>query len=379
MMFNKTDLRRFEYFIYGNLDAEKESANPGNPRNFLGSETDAILSLIAQSARGTITYRECADQFGADTLRRLVDGGILRTDGASLAFDCPVFLREDAHVLHHEIAAKSKRLARLLEDQISEIRACCSLIKNGFSVGRNLYHILCGMVFDGGFFDYFCSRGTLAVSRRHPSGLDYLNVIYEQCHELNDLSDGLLCSYNRLVNEDCSLQSFGDANGSRFDFYRFFRLMEKGGVPANFKNIAAVFQENYGENYKRDFLADVGSLIKMSKSTPTTPSILERFGYMENGAFCVPIYTPEHQKRIAEIENLVENILGEAISDTLLELSSSIDITAVRHGVNRLEIANELYHILFGSINEELVEAGIVANPQHVPGEGRYFKCIEVF
>lgn len=378
-MSSKANSRQFEYFLYANFDAEKESTNPGNPRRFLGSETDAILSLIAQSSRGTITYYECAGRFGAGTLRKLVDGGILRTDGTSLAFDCPVFLREDAPVLHHETAAKSKRLASLLEDRISEIRACCSLIKNGFSVEINLYHILCGMVFDGGFFDYLCGKGALAVSRQHPSGLDYLNVIYEKCRELSDFSDRLLCSYNRLVNEYCSLQSFGDANGSRFDFFRFFRLMEKGSVPANFKDIAAIFQENYGEDRKSAFLADVVSLIKLGKCTPTTLAVLERFGYMEKGTFCVPIYTPEHQKHIAEIENIVENILGEALPDTLLELSSTIDITAVRHGVNRLEIANELYHILFGSINEELVEAGIVANPLSVSGEGRYFKCIEVF
>ena len=39
----------------------------------------------------------------------------------------------------------------------------------------------------------------------------------------------------------------------------------------------------------------------------------------------------------------------------------------------------EHYYIVFGSINEELVSRGMVAQPQYIPGEGRYFKCIEVY
>lgn len=107
--------------------------------------------------------------------------------------------------------------------------------------------------------------------------------------------------------------------------------------------------------------------------------LLELFGYAQNGTICVPVYTPEHKKYIAEIESIIEKCLGNAISDILLELADSMDITAVKHGVDRKEIANELYHIVFGSINEELVARGIIAAPQYIPNEGRYFKCIEVY
>ena len=67
------------------------------------------------------------------------------------------------------------------------------------------------------------------------------------------------------------------------------------------------------------------------------------------------------------------------MSQTLIELAGSINITAVKHGVNRKEIANELYHIVFGSINEDLTARGIVTTPKYIPGEGRYFKCIELY
>lgn len=63
----------------------------------------------------------------------------------------------------------------------------------------------------------------------------------------------------------------------------------------------------------------------------------------------------------------------------LLDLAGTIDILAVRHGANRLEIANEFYHIVFGLINEEVIARRIVEAPQYHPGEGRYLRCIELF
>ena len=373
-----SSMREFEYFLFENFDADKESQNPYNPRRFLGKETDVVLFAIARQPVNTCDYKGCCDQFGADMIQKLIEGGILRRSGTALVFDCPVFLREDAVVLKSGVAAKAAGLADLLERKIMEIRACCAQIQNGFSVERNLYHILCGMVFDVSFFGYLCDKGALAVSRQHSSGLDYLSVLYEKCDELQTLSDGLLCSYNRLVNDQCSLQSFGDANGERFDFYRFFRLMEQEELSGRFQEARTLLYENYGGADKDALLADVARLIRTGQCEASVETLLELFGYMQSGTVCVPVYLPEHRKYITEIGAIVENCLGEMLSGALIDLAGSIKITAVRHGVNRLEIANELYHILFGFVNEELVSRKMVAAPRQLPGEGRYLKCVEM-
>ena len=371
-------MRRFEYFLFENFDADKESYNPYNPRNFLGKETDTLLTKVAKLPANTCSYNESCEKYGTHLVRKLIDGGVLRPSGTALAFDCPIFLREDAVVLHTEIASKASALVDLLQDGMTEIRECCVKIENGFSVELNLYHVLCGMVFDGHFFDYLSGVGAVAISRQHPSGLDYLSVIYEKCKELQSFSDGLLCSYNRFANAKCSLQSFGDAQGNRYDFYRFFRLMEQGLLPDKFKDAEALVIDFCGVN-KDSLLDEVVSLVRTGRCDPTAMDLLELFGYVQDGAICVPVYTPEHKKSIAEIESIVEKCLGNAMAETLIELAGSIDITAVKHGVNRKEIANELYHIVFGSINEELAERRFVAAPKHIPGEGRYFKCIELY
>lgn len=371
-------MREFEYFLFENFDADKEAGNPNNPRNLLGKNTDAILSEVALHPGSAYSYNAYCDTFGTRLVQNLIDSGILRTSGRGLAFDCPIFLKEDAVVLHRSIASKAAALANLLESSMTEIQTCCAKIKNDFSEEQNLYHVLCGMVFDGYFFDYLSEKGALATSRQHASGLDYLAVIYEKCDDLQTLSDGLLCSYNRFANAKCSLQSFGDTQGIRFDFYRFFRLMEQGKLPAKFKDAEKML--NHASKITKDTLLDEAvSLVQTGQCNPDAMGLLEQFGYVQNGNISVPVYLPEHQRYIREIEGIVEKRLGKEISDALIELAGTIGITAVKHGVNCLEIANELYHIVFGFINEELVSRNIVSVPKHIPGEGRYFKCIEVF
>lgn len=372
-------MRAFEYFLFENFDPDKEAQNPCNPRNFPGKETDALLSRIAREPAGSSSYEDCCRSFGAGLVHRLIEGGILRRRQGALVFDCPIFLREDSAVLHDEIASKAAVLADMLESKAAALHSCCAGISNGFPAQRNLYHILCGMVFDGRFFDYLSERGALAVSRKHPCGLDYLNILYEKCDALQTLSDGLLCSYNRLVNASCSLQSFGDACGDRFDFYRFFRLLEQNALPESWRDAQALLYEQYGKADKDALLSDVASLCHTGRCAPAAEQILERFGYMQNGQICVPVYTPAHQKYIAEVGDIVEDCIGEAMSQTLAALAAAGDITAVRHGVNRQEIANELYHLVFGFINEALVLRGIVSTPPQLPGEGRYLKCIMIY
>lgn len=369
-------MREFEYFLFENFDADEELNNPGNPRSFLGKATDALLTEVAQPQA---SYNRCCEKHSTQLVRKLIDGGVLRKSGAGLAFDCPIFLREDAAVLHRSIASKASALVDLLQNSMTVIRDCCGKIENGFPVELNLYHILCGMIFDGDFFEYLSNKGALATSRQHPSGLDYLTVIYEKCEELQTLSDGLLCSYNRFVNAKCALQSFGDARGNRFDLYRFFRLMEQGKLPDKFRDAEALLLDNFGCAGKDSLLDEAVSLAQTGGCAPAAMALFELFGYVQDGTICVPVYTPDHQKHILEIESIVEKSIGKAMSDTLIELAGTIDITAVKHGVNRMEIANELYHIVFGAINEELAARGIVAAPQYVSGEGRYFKCIELY
>ena len=361
-------MRHFSYYLFENFDPEVEAKNPENPRNFLTCRADPILSQVAQHPPLTCP----ADTFSPEELILFIRGGILRMQDGVLAFDTPIFLREDAPLLQQSMREKAVRLVDLLHPILPEIRRLCSGIPNWFPVEENLYHILCGMVFDGLFFDFLSRHNAVATSRVHPSGLDYLSVLYDDCPELNHFSDGLLCSYNRFTNGHTSLQSFGDADGNRFDFYRFSRQIETDTLPEKFASIRSRFQSCPGKDW---LLHQTQELYSTGSCDPEALELLTLFGYAKCRRLCVPVFTNADRERILKIEELVEKTIGDAFLSTLSHIP---DITALRHGVPPKEIANELYHILFGSVNEALVSQKIVAAPPHIPGEGRYLRCIEL-
>jgi len=233
------------------------------------------------------------------------------------------------------------------------------------------------MVFDGDFFSCLEARGAVATGRIHPGGLDYLTVIYETCPELESYANGLLCSYNRFMGNGIALQSFGDAAGDRLDLYRFSRLVETGKLPETFQPVLPLWNRLAGG--KESLLEQVRQLTQQGTCTQEALEILTAFGYARDGHICVPVYEACHREILREMTALVDDRLGKAFSDTLFRLSSHTDITAVRHGIPAGEIANELYHLLFGTVNEILVRQGYAARPDFIPGQGRYLRSIQLW
>lgn len=154
-------------------------------------------------------------------------------------------------------------------------------------------------------------------------------------------------------------------------------MMEQNRLPVSREPLRTLIQAT-GLN-KDIILTETAEWLHGKSCSSNVMQLLEAFGYAVNGKPAVPVLKPDHQPVITQIERIVKEALGNAIEENLYELSDALNITAVRHGVNRLEIANELYHLVFGYINEELVHRGIVASPPFIPTEGRYLQCIELY
>ena len=370
-------MRTFTYFLYENFDADREANHPGNPRRVLNNSADVVLSRTADFPPLACPAALLREEFGPEAVERLIAAGALREEDGCIAYDTPVFLAEDVPALLVFFTASAASLADRLWERREALWDAARAIQNGFDEKVNLYHILCGMIFDGSFFDWLGQRGAVAVSRSHASGLDYLSVIYEDCPGLQTFSDRILCSYNRLTDGEISLQSFGDADGDRFDLYRCFRLREQGALPERFREAGRLLDKLPKGEERRMILQDARELLQGKDCQADCLAILELFGYVENGKICVPIFTPKDTPAIEHLASLVEECLYAEVERTLLEAQADLDLTAVRHGVPRKEIANELYHVLFGGINEETVKRGLVAAPPYRLREGRYLKCIE--
>ena len=367
------DTRRFSYFLFENFDAAAAAGNPMAPRSILNPSADGVLAWMADTPPLSRTRTAACDLFSEETVDRLMHAGALREEQGTLFYDTPIFLSGDAEPL----AAFCRDAAAGLADRVStvgtELFRLTDALKNDFSPEINLYHIVCGMCFDGLFLEKLSELGVLANSRMHDSGLDYLSVIYEKCPELDGFSGKLLCSWNRIADETCALQSFGDADGDRLDCYRYFRLRQRGDLPAAFAEVHRYARELS----ESDLLNAVRSAAQGMPADPKAIGALEAFGYLKKGRPCVPVFGKQQLETILKIETLLEDALLEPVRKLLSDLHR-LDITAVRHGVAAEEIANECWHVLFGRINGLLADRGLVAQPPFRSGEGRYLRSIEL-
>lgn len=356
-------MARFDVFYYGDAAFP---AHPLNPRRVLQEAGDEFLTLVAETGDEDVLTRI----YGKALVQKMIDVGAIRRCESDVVFDTPVFMQEDAAALTGLFLAEAERLASLLARRREELCALVRPIRNGYAEADNLYHILCGMVLDGRLFGDLCANGTIAVGRPHPSGMDYLIILYERCDELDSLSCRLLCSWNRLMGGKCALQSFGDADGDRHDFYRAYRLQELTREEGRFPQCALLPPQE-------ELLAAARSLALTGRCPPPIMRLLEKYGYAKDGSICVPVFRQEDEAVVNAVHDLARETLLAPMTELLRHCD--LDVTAVRHGVNRAEIANELYHILFGQINEALVALGVVAAPESHPREGRYLKSIQLF
>ena len=352
---------RFHKYFFGDMPT-----SPDLCAVVKSSETDVLLEKLLNAAAGSIKSKDFA--VGKD----LINAGILRADEfGSLYFACPVFSADDEAVLRRLTCESAEIIAGKIEKCKDRLYEAVNGIDDRYTPDVHIYHLLCGAVFDGCFFDRLAEAGVLTVSKIQKNGEDYLPVIYEDAPSLNKLSAGILCSYNRLSAGRGTFVSFGDAAGKRHDFFRWYRDAVNGKV--SFQTEVDIIRE-------KQTLTEMFARAYNGEAIPEKYIyVFEKIGYMKNGRICVPVYSKEI---MCDVVKKLDAIAAEAVMDemaaSLREVASASGLTAVRHGVPVADIANEVYHLMFGQINEELVKRGIAAAPEYHPGQGRYLKSFEI-
>lgn len=338
-----------------------------NPRYVLSQAgVDSILERIAVCKPYSLKAEDFANR---NLITAMLHIDVLQEKAGKLAMAVPFFTAKDTSILKELSQDAAKRIASELLSRKAQIVQQVQRIKNGYCVERNLYHVLCAALFDGLLFDYLEEHELVTTSRLHKSGLDYLVILYEDTPSLNAYSDMLLCSYNRLMANGKGFVSFGDSQGNRHDFYRYYRQLELNLLPD---------QERIYGTYPVESLIENFDSLAHGKDVPAEyVSIYEHFGYCQNGKIDVPIYDAHSYEITKQLYHLVIPFLAPHLANALALLQQEVRLTAVSHGVAVKDIANEIYHLIFGEVNELLVQRGFVSAPPHYPGEGRYFKSFE--
>ena len=361
----KREIMRFEKYYY---DVQTEGVKDClDPRVVLDDpRADMILSAVIEKEPFMLSFQ---DFDSADLAQSMLEIDVLKEHGGRLALAVPVFIEADIPSLKRLSEATAETIYARLKKHKDKLQNIVRKLDNGFSDKINLYHLLCGSVFDGSMFDYLEENALITTSKKHENGMDYLLIMYEKSKRMMGFSNCLLCSYNRFASEKGVFSSFGDCDGARKDLYRYKVMQKLGRLSAG--------QEPYAQMSADQLAMAFNSLIDGDSISDQYIRVFDYFGYTENGRISVPVYGERAEAIRSELYALVVDLCGDLLHNILSVIGSEENLLSVRHEVDVRDIGNEVYHLIFGTVNEMLVKEGMVATPDYFIGEGRYLKAYE--
>lgn len=375
-----------------------------NPAYVCAQEYAAeTLFQIASRAPYELSEAEIARLLGVEqeTLRPVVDSlltiKVLERRDGTYRICFPVFLQGDVQQMTGILSSVGDSIARTLERLSSQLVPIAQRFRchKQFSVGRILYHVICDSVFDDRAFAYFEKEKLLCTSKPQPGNRDYLMIGYEACEEVAQSSNLLLCSSNNYACDGIRFNSFGDSCGRRKDMYRFTRIFDSEPHElAQFLNRSEDIEMLLSSDMK-SIASRCSSMVKRIHSNDVywtdltddaeTALLLSELGYVsgrqENNhiSMMVPVFYQDEQPLITAVGDIVLPQIDNAVKRAFDSFSLRTgDFTAVKHMVDIGEIGNELWHQIFGLTNEHLAKTGFVDKPQHIDGQGRFFRSIRM-
>ena len=352
----------FDIFYYENDISMIKDNN--NPRIILNDPSVfKVLSDIINCLPNSIDINQYSNK---EIINRLLTIEVIKLHDNKLSLNIPIFIEKDLPILKRYISLASKKIYYSIAQQTDVLIKTIHQIQNGFPDQINLYHMLCGYIFDGTIFDELAKHNLITTHKIHQDSSDYLIIMYEKCKSLSIYSNKLLCSYNRLTTSYGTFSSFGDCDGNRNDFYRQLMLQKSHQLDTTIK-------------YSADELGlAFHSLVNRNKISENFISIFDQLGYTKGGIINVPVYYPDDFKVGDEVSKIVIAACSQTLIECLNLLSREQNLLSIQHNIDVRDIANEIYHLIFGTVNELLVQHNIVAQPEYYPNEGRYLKSYEI-
>lgn len=362
-----------------------------------------ILFEVASANGYELTKHDIASKLSADLVEldelfsNMEKIGMLTKKQNKYSVSFFVVLEKDLFMIDKFSKAIAFRLTQKIMRHKQEIQNLASSIKclDEFGYGRILYHVIGCDILDGTTFFEFNKRGILSISKPQYDNRDYLLIGFEQNEVVACSSNKILCSCNRRGATGVEFASFGDGNGNRHDMFRFMRQLTSrladvtSDLSLNSSYIHILEQQN---KHLTEVCAEVitkvlsADKLNLSFSDEEKDAIkfLEELKYVEidetgKTRIAVPLFDADDAKAIDDISNYLIELIGDEVAKEFSNLKGKMrGLSALSHGIDEKEIANTLWHQVFGNINENLVLEGLFATPKSVIGEGRYFQAIYV-
>jgi len=391
--------KKIELYHYGDCGAFDDD----NPfKVYAGEGIPEVLYLIGRKKPYTLTVDDIVNQVDCDKTLLIEHLEIMKRllmideiDGYySTKFT--IIVEDDLEAINDF----SKDVSDILSDSIiarhEELKTLCTKLScfNNFETNELLYHIIGCMILDGSAIDELSNYDYFKSSKEQVDHRDYILFGFEKSDSVDEFSEGILCSCNNYRTDLLSFISFGDAAGNRNDFFRFERQIIKqinqmkssNNTKQSYLNLLQTHHKEIGlkcahlimrmlngKVHENDFKSDDDLYLEY----------LQSFNYIKkkNNKYhiTVPVFLKKDMSVIETMHDLVMKEVFLNLSESFSKAHERLDISAVKHGVDIKEILNEMWHQIFGHVNEALVIKELFKTPDYFEGEGRYLKCIEVF
>ncbi|MCM1988518.1 hypothetical protein [Oceanirhabdus seepicola] len=391
-------MKKLNFFIFG----EPGDYDKFNPRYvYENNRIDELIYFIAEGEPFSQGVEELDENLSIDSEDLLVLISDLKRIGAikvneqeRYAINFTLFLTNDIDNIQDFINYAGEKIGNKiisLEEKFNNILREKEISLNQVSVKRKFYHAICDYTFDGVALEYFSKKGLFKISKVNEGNRDFILYAYEDHKLLNKFSNKLLCSSNNVWIDGYRFNSFGDCDGNRNDVFRYFRRVDRAiNNIENVEQLNKAYTKWIGKRNNElakelgDYMIHLatGNIKGNERKHEELLSFSMGLGYVnsdnnEKITINVPIFTENHEEVFNKIAEFICSEIYETLKDILNEMSYRLgNITAVRHGVDKNEIALELWHLIFGAINEYLVEKGFVDKPYYSEFEGRYLQCI---
>jgi len=335
-----------------------------------------LLYLISSSKAYQYGIDELNVIFNTDVslkLERMLKLGMIKQLNGKIAINFSVFLEDDIDCINKFTTVSAKiivedimNIKESLVNQASKIS--CS---QDFGVSRILYHVICDRILDGTALDYFSEEELFITSKKQFDNRDYILIGYQDSDLLFNYNANILCSSNKSFSKKFIFNSFGDAVTDRVDMYRFSRKLESNNDDPKFNSLIEKYRNLDYENFE-DFINDCSALLdgvikEHPVHKPEIEDILIDLNYLkvyENNIYLnVPYFNEDDMDVISEISKLILNTVAPTVRASFESLTEYHDLTPIKFGINKFEVANELWHQLFGVINEGLIKKDLIENP----------------
>lgn len=392
--------RKLNFYFFGDI-GEYDNYNPEYVCN--KEYASEILYIIAKNEPFSISKFKISEILNIkdDIVGKIINNlefiNAIETNNNTYMVKFPVFLEEDIIEMEHYInnigeiiGKKIVNMKDILYAKVSQLK--CSKYHN---YERILYHIICDEIFDGTAFNFFTERNTFCSSKLQPGNRDYIIVAYEDSKLVEKHSNNILCSSNNYRSSGFTFNSFGDSNGLRKDMFRFFRLTQKSIDSAStFDKVNALYNKILDKKNK-EIAYECGTLIRntindhiqynqLTEKEKDIAQFLKELEYISINyddniiSVDVPVfYDFELNTIIKELSDIILINIFPIVKEIFdsFEVNAS-NLTPIRHKVDIKETANEVWHQIFGTINEYLVKERFVATPNNIDGQGRYLRSL---